>query len=266
MSDWQLTGRILPATLVAARRELHTAVQVVSAVGRALVAPRDDDSHTALAWSDALDGFLGEPLADGSRAGLIVPSLVLCIVRAGAPDDAFPLGGRTLSDARDWLAAALDEPAFPAIPVPDFLVAQRPPPIPFVVHAEFAELARYYADAARYLASWSDADSPLRTWPHHFDIAVLRRGPHDGQTIGIGMSPGDAECAEPYWYVAPWPRPTADALPPLAAGGTWHTGEWVGALLMASRLTVEAASAQERQVAAFVESAVAGSRAVLAGS
>ncbi|HET6197153.1 MAG TPA: hypothetical protein VFE12_15430, partial [Acetobacteraceae bacterium] len=105
--------------------------------------------------------------------------------------------------------------------------------------------------------------SPIRCWPHHFDIAVLLPGQRDGQTIGVGLSPGDASYGEPYWYVTPWPHPSVIGLPPLVAGGEWHAGEWVGAVLTASNMEGLDAATQGGQVLAFLDTAIAAARAML---
>lgn len=270
MTDWKLTGAIAATGLVPARREVHAAALVVAAAGRSLLPPRADDSHTSLSWAGAIAGFVGEPLPPGGvRAGLYVAGLTLCIVDATEHSlDELPLNGRTLADARDWLAKTLNgrvssSNTIPPIELPDALAAERPAAAPFVKHTEAAELATYYANASHMLAHWTSVTSPIRIWPHHFDIAVLQRGPGDGQTIGIGMSPGDSSYGEPYWYVTPWPYSTAAWLPALDGGGTWHATDWVGAVLTASLMGRRDAETQRAQVLAFLESGVTASRAAL---
>ncbi|GET43666.1 hypothetical protein [Microseira wollei] len=82
-------------------------------------------------------------------------------------------------------------------------------------------------------------------------------------TVGVGMSPGDKSYDEPYWYVTPWPYPDTTNLPQVDGGGFWHTQHWVGAVLKASQLTQESASAQAKQVRVFLDSAVKASKALL---
>ena len=97
-----------------------------------------------------------------------------------------------------------------------------------------AELERYYAGADRLLRGLRELNpgaSPVRCWPHHFDLAtlILLDPDADAETarsIGVGLSPGDAARPEPYFYVLPWPRPTGDL--PALDGGAWNTGGWAG--------------------------------------
>lgn len=76
-------------------------------------------------------------------------------------------------------------------------------------------------------------DSPVRCWPHHFDIATLHML-GDGKTIGIGLSPGDDSIRDPYWYVNLWPYPHPSRLQPLQFG-MWFTEGWTGAEMPASK-------------------------------
>lgn len=273
MSDWQLTGTVAPERLTPARLELHAAVQAVAAPGLALLPAREDASHGSLSWSDQLGGFVGEPLPPTSvRAGLALATLTLCVLdgaerRVGE----LALPGVALAQAVEWLSQTLKsllhtEMEVTALDLPDFVLAQRPAGTPFRTRRESAELARYYANANRLLGQWATRAIPVRAWPHHFDIAVLLPGPGEGQSVGVGLSPGDSSYAEPYWYVTPWPYPDARSLPRLAGGGTWHTKGWVGAVLTGSQTTRASADAQRQQVEAFLESAIAALRSVLGPS
>lgn len=50
----------------------------------------------------------------------------------------------------------------------------------------------------------SSDPSLVNLWPEHFDVAVEIGSEKDGRRAAYGLSPGDAEHAEPYLYVAPW--------------------------------------------------------------
>jgi hypothetical protein len=97
--------------------------------------------------------------------------------------------------------------------------------------------------------------SEVRSWPHHFDIATLIV-PAEGKSIGVGLEPGDQYYDEPYFYVNMYPLPQASSLPDsLDGNGIWHTTEWIGAVLPASRIE-PIASEQGQQVDRFLRSAV----------
>jgi hypothetical protein len=105
----------------------------------------------------------------------------------------------------------------------------------------------------RQLVAVTPNASPVRCWPHHFDIATLLEVA-PGKTISLGMEPGDDYWREPYFYASMSPAPTVDAGPSeLAGDGLWNTRDWIGAALPASRLT---RAAQRAQIADFIDSAV----------
>jgi len=133
----------------------------------------------------------------------------------------------------------------------------------------FEELAAIYSDASRVLndvVATTPDSTPIRCWPHHFDIATLikvvpPRGDAPARTISLGMEPGDVYYAEPYFYASTYPPPSAAAQrAPLAGGGSWHTHEWIGAVLPASGLAVDG---QREQVEAFLHSVLQACSALL---
>jgi hypothetical protein len=86
--------------------------------------------------------------------------------------------------------------------------------------AAAARLAEFFAFAQRVLeALHAEArdPSPIHLWPEHFDLAF------EAGEVNYGASPGDADHAEPYFYVGPWTAP-----PP---GPEWNAVGFAGAEL-----------------------------------
>ena len=133
----------------------------------------------------------------------------------------------------------LSLPQYPDFPDHDLKKSAR-----FEVNTEGQEwLADYYAIASSVLTALQKSKnntSPLRVWPHHFDIATLVTYSSDDYkneaSIGVGALLGDGGYDEPYFYITPWPYPEKDSLKKLEGEGMWHTEGWVGALLLVSRL------------------------------
>jgi len=273
---WEPLGRVPPSSLAAPRVTLHWAAQIVAAAGATWLAPRDDASHTALTWIDAARAFAGEPLAHGTRAVLVVEELSLAVAGAdGAPaGDRFPLAGRTLADGLAWLATVVanrEHAASRPLARPAHELPARPEGSSFTVERDvFAELARWYANAARLLAPVAETPgaSSVRVWPHHFDIATLialdeSKGEH-ARSIGVGLSPGDVSYAEPYWYVTPWPYPPNDRPAPGLPSGHWHTAGWFGAVLTATELLASGGGEDSRRTQSFLGAAIDASRTLVA--
>jgi hypothetical protein len=205
--------------------ELHWAAQIASAPGTTLLEPRDDASHTNLGWDRSARALAGHPVG-GRRSALRLEDATLLVVdEAAKPIATKALAGETLESALAWLGTHYDGAKL-----------RRPehelPPHPVASGAPFSgagspELALLYARADEII---SPIATPVRCWPHHFDIAALM-STGDERTIGVGLSPGDASYAEPYWYVTPWPYPKSEL--PALARGTWHRDGWTGAVLLA---------------------------------
>ena len=278
-STWIRLGEVGPDRLTDARLQLHHAVQIAVSATIAYLPARHDDSHTALRWSAPLSALVTESIPAPARAfrvALQPGTLTLSSVdEAGAIERSFPLTGRTVGEGHAWLADLarsfeLDGGRLTSrkhYTIPPHEVAEG---APFSAGArDLAELERYWSNAAVILENFTRATpgaSPVRVWPHHFDIASLVSLPADGRgtgrTIGVGHSPGDEWYAEPYWYVGPYPYPPTTALPQLSHGH-WHTKGWVGAVLPASAYVDADTMDQRRLVRAFIESAVSACRALL---
>jgi len=157
----------------------------------------------------------------------------------GDEASSFALAGKTNGAAYAWLREAA---AAAGLSPPDEMAPPKEPPHEGIAngepypseHAEaMVELARYFHITEPLLESARNGvsvSSPVRCWPHHFDLAsLIDRG--EGRSVGVGMSPGDGSYAWPYFYVTPWPYPPADQLSRLSRGAHWHTTGWTGAVL-----------------------------------
>ena len=274
-SSWARVGTVAPTALTDARLQLHHAVQIAVSAAISYIPARPDDSHTALTWNAPLRALATEPIAATRQLRIAVRAedLTLHVLdENGLAAQSFALPDHTVAQGHAWLGevfaqAALD-PArltarkhytIPAHPV------ESGEPFSLGSGAELQELSRYWSNATDVLdpvTRTTAGAGPVRTWPHHFDIATLVELPGASRrTIGVGHSPGDDSYTEPYWYVGPYPYPPVSDLPELAGSGRWHTEGWVGAALPATDYVT--ASDQRAQVVAFLDSAVAACRKLL---
>ncbi len=259
---WERVGSVDPRVLTDARIQLHWAAQAVAGVGRTLHAQRADDSHTSFTWSPTLDALVQEPF-NGITTGLRLRDLTLIAI--GTTASKLSLQGRTLDDAFAFMESQFAmKLKRPDVDLPDHPVSHG---ATFDANEQhLSELARYYNNAAGVLLDVARSDSrasPVRCWPHHFDIATLLTYSGHGieaHTIGIGFSPGDPGLSEPYYYVTPWPYPDPSKLGALRIG-RWNTIGWTGAVLPASSFAN--AERPEQTVRAFIADATARSRDAL---
>jgi hypothetical protein len=290
MSSWKTLGNVDAQHLVNARLQLHWAALLVAEVGKRLLPPQPDFSQQSFEWVERAGGVgcltLGE--VAGARpwsAGLRLADLTLVLADGEGASRELALSGRTVAEAHAWLVAEVDallgQPLDPPLESPGYSadIADMPAhPVgtgrrfTLADAAPFVEVARWFANADRLLREIAERESgasPVRCWPHHFDLATLITlqagdSPEAMRTVGAGLSPGDSSRAVPYFYVTPWPyppSPKATDLPALAGGGIWNTEDWVGAVLPAGTISsAGSGEGQEGQVREFLESAVAACR------
>lgn len=271
MTDLVELGAVAPTALERARLDVHWAIQPLAAFGQNFVTPREDDSHRSLVWDTAADAFLSDQNAEGTRVGLRPTDLTLFLSGKGRSGER-SLMGESLDGVYSWLAnllgtGPLDRPEYeiPPHPTGDALVFGNDT-------AGFGELASWSQASAQIIGRVREANemaSPIRVWPHHFDIATLltvppATGDQAAKTIGFGMTPGDGSYAEPYFYAGPYPYPEYDGLPDLEGEGHWHTEGWFGAVLTGSDLVSAGdAAAQRSRADAFAASAIEACRTLL---
>ena len=129
-----------------------------------------------------------------------------------------------------------------------------------------ATLAAWFGNANAALGRIREAHnkgklqaSPVRCWPHHFDLAtliLLDGDPEKGRSVNVGLSPGDGSYDEPYFYITPWPYPERAKLPALPPIGLWHTVGFTAAVALASSILESTDPQKESE--AFLDAAVEG--------
>jgi len=253
--------------LTDARLQLHWAAQLLARFGDARVEARADTSHSALTWDPEGYRFLGEPDPSGRRLEFDPVGLNYRMSGPGDESAEFSLRGNTLEEAFSWLASLPGEDGRLQLGEPDLPTHSVSSGGAFDPNSDdVVELAAWFQEAHMRLEEVRTAHpaaSPVRIWPHHFDIAVLitidtpdvEPDAEKARSVGAGMTPGDSTYGEPYWYVTPWPypaNPKLSALPALPSGAGWHTEGWIGGVLRGE----QAVLAGSEGVSAYLEAAV----------
>ncbi len=265
--SWQSVPRTDFRKLHDARIQAHYAAQWLGRVARAYVPAQPDDGHTNLGWDDAFGGLVTHPLPDGSRLGLRIADLTLGFLDQNPRELAFD--GRTDTEVRTWLgghvaarnlaAGKLDAPL--PYDLPSHVIAIGARYSLEELGDPLRALATWYANAYGMLGRMRDRLAarklkapPVRCWPHHFDLdSLVTLG--RGRSMGLGFSPGDEYCDEPYFYVTMHPEPSIPGLPLLPALGHWHTHEFLAAFAPAHKIV--AATDQPAFIEGFENAAIA---------
>jgi len=271
--DWRPFRGVDRGGLRKGRLQAHCAVQFLARAARAYVPPLPDDGHTNLGWDPTFDGFTTHGLKGDLRLGLKIADLTLLWLGDGSGRaQAFPLDGRSDREARKWLGRLLGAVGLDAGLLDKPSPYKMPEPAPAVYDAAgsadaLAELAAWFSNADQTLGLIRDemmtrkfTVSPLRCWPHHFDLAALiALDPPEAakaRSVNAGLSPGDEYYDEPYFYVSPYPYPEASSLPPLPKLGHWHTRDFTAAVTSASDIL--GVKDPEADTGSFLRAAIAG--------
>ncbi|PIB36618.1 hypothetical protein BFP72_15020 [Reichenbachiella sp. 5M10] len=275
--NWQRFTYPSLEDLKQAKEQSHQAIQNVAAVGRSFLEESPNDEHANLEWDTKLQRLVGRWVqADVTfRSSISIYDFKVYLV-----DEAFrtissiAMEGATQTDVMVWLEQQLGELGadFSKInldypyDLPEYFSTSR---ATFGIANSQAsrELSRLYHNTLLMLEevlSKEEKTTPIKCWPHHFDIAgsIIRLDTGDPETskqIGVGMSPGDEHYDEPYFYVAPWPYPVKD-LPDISdTRGHWHKNNWIGAVLPYSQLVeLDLIQDQIRVIKTFYETAIHG--------
>jgi hypothetical protein len=259
-----------------AKEQSHQAIQNVAAVGRAFLPESEIDEFANLEWDAKLQRLVGRWIEGNItfRSSISLYDFMVYLVDENFKTiSSISMQGSKQKDVMVWLEKELVQLGV------DFskINLDYPYDLPdyadnvgntFGVKSEQAshELSRLYHNANlmihHILAKEEKKVSKVKCWPHHFDIAgsiiLLDTGDQNtSKKIGIGMSPGDQDYDEPYFYVAPWPYPTKE-LPDISDTlGHWHQNNWIGAVLPYSQLTEQTLiQDQIRVIQGFYQTAI----------
>ncbi|MGI9387312.1 MAG: hypothetical protein ACR2OX_07760 [Methyloligellaceae bacterium] len=245
-----------PTTLSRARAIAHKAAQLLTKAARANLTAAPDDSHSNLGWDSDGKQFLSQPLPREDNQyfiGLSLAPLGLRLLNDGELAVELTLNNVSYSEASAWLDTRLERVGLNASAAVD-LPYDLPPGVEEIAHfiggdqSETLQALAAWFDFAQSLlsefaedkANLTPGPSPVRCWPHHFDIATyvsLEEGEFEtARGIGVGMSPGDENYDQPYFYINPWPNLNPDDLPELMEPGHWHREGFVGAIATAEQV------------------------------
>jgi hypothetical protein len=194
----------LPDDFAATRQSLHRIAEDVIKVAR---------EHATGEWTLAqTPGGFGTPEWGGGNQ-IRVEGADLVVVRDGAasrgPITSLAAAGQLIG--ADWMPEGLelsDERLTVDPSAADALVAA------YAVGQAALEQIRGAADPG-------EAPTEPILWPEHFDLAIEMGDEDAGLRSNYGLSPGDDEHPEPYFYVGPW-----SAKP---EGGLWNASGFSGA-------------------------------------
>ena len=244
-----------------ARDMAHSAVQLLAAAANANLPAKADDSHIALSWDKRLNALVASPMEtpDGRkvRIALGFEPFALNFHLDQDSVETIVLHDVFLVDVELWLHRRLASHGLQTSTRVSlsYSLPERVEALTIFdaasIGASLRRLSAWYRLADRTIGAFRQglaigAASPVRCWPHHFDIAayvVLEEGaPEIARGVGVGMAPGDALISQPYFYINPWPAPEMTMLAALGSFGRWNAEGFVGVVAEAETIFKNAQS------------------------
>lgn len=247
--NWELLQNVPSARLMAARGQLHQAVQLVTAAAISYLEPKPDDSHTSIVWNPELKLMVSQPLRalPDLRVALRPADLTLLVLEYDSIANSIVLDGLRTREAGERLAALLDQHGLSGqqftlrkhYELPDYPSRDAKPftlDDPEALQMFAGLYDNTHGAISRFLIN-QNLSLPVYIWPHHFDLATLLVSEKDDTgavkaSLGLGFSPGDTSYPDPYFYASPWPVPPAEQqLPDLQPPFRWNRQGWTGMVL-----------------------------------
>lgn len=251
-----------------AQQSLHQAVQFIAIAGAHLSPPKDDDSHTNMAWDTDSESFVGNLINNRAAVALHVPSFSLKIFGPSNLELAsLELHGKKREECLHWLSMALQLKQIDTEQL-NLDMHYEIPDHPVMHGAAFEKaddellsqlsIHRSIADRfAKQLLHQHEHASEARTWPHHFDHGTyipFKFEEDDAiQSISFGYAIADSLIDEPYFYSTQWIKDGEldyDGAPELKAG-KWYPKGLKGAALAISE--VFHSTDAEKTIQAFLD-------------
>jgi hypothetical protein len=255
----QPLGAVSPLHLGYARTTLHNAVQLIASTANVLAEPKADDSHRSFSWDPGLLAFQGVHLAGDFFVRVRAVEFVAELVSVrNAVLASIELEGKPLTESLRALQEDMPVPngqrsfdfaVFDDIVPDEDLIANPLTLAPLGAREELAQQYNHAFHTLQFVVAADATAEAIRTWPHHFDMATILH-PTAEKSIGLGLSPGDADYAEPYWYITPSPELKNAEEAALPQPWRWHTKGWTGLVLPIAKLLDFTTPGQEDEVLA----------------
>lgn len=234
-------------TLKQGREETHRAIQLVGSFPRNFLPYDPSDASASLIWNDQISGFETQEVK-GIKVGFNLIEQSILLLKDDTVNSTISTINETFELTFSTLSSELEKMGFEVKSFNYELPYELPRAItnrgnPFTrqdVHAlkKLVELYSLTNSILSEVFKVVDEASDIRCWPHHYDLATLvtveaHEDPEKAKSIGFGFSPGDGDYDEPYFYLTPWPYPSANDLYELTTPAFWNTDGWTGGVLKA---------------------------------
>lgn len=234
-----------------ADQQLHRMSQFLARINRAYATPKEDDSHTNMAF-DSLGCWLAGRWLDHQGKKLL-PILELPALQFHLLDEnlhkvsCFDPCGHNMQGALRAMGRWLRDLGFNRDPFLEPLNYEIPvyQALPAIIEgldkSDFdlwTKIRRLAQASCHQLLIHFQLEGEVRIWPHHFDTGIYFE-PLGKLGLGFGFAMADDAMGESYFYYAPYGLMNQEFHwedRPELSHGEWRIGKWNGAVLPLSQV------------------------------
>ncbi|MFT6981459.1 MAG: hypothetical protein ACJAUD_000222 [Crocinitomicaceae bacterium] len=230
--------------------QIHLIAQYLSAAGICFLDKKEDDSHTNLGWDAENKRLATHPFGTGNhQVGLNLASLKLEWLNNGEATSTIDFQSTTHSEILNWFKMQVEKHSIGAAYQYDFHYELPYPSISendtFIIDPtnslKFAEELSTAQTSFETFLSENDLKSPIRVWPHHFDLGIYTQLDSSGSVfLAAGLAVADTLVDGLYYYAAGY-KDGEEIVTESFSGldkGDWRSN-WNGATLASEGISVE---------------------------
>lgn len=228
-------------------QNLHQAAQYLAAAGISFLDKKPDDSHTNLAWNSQESRMETHVFGNQDALVLNLKNITIEWLKNGSAISKIDLQSKSHSEVVQWISLQAK-------------TNNITKPYSFSFHYELPyndltddykysfssenlmnisnELTKAQQAFEQFLDS-QKLESPIRIWPHHFDLGIYTKLVADNTFMGAGLAIPDSLVNDFYFYASAYKN--GQAIESKNFGkmtlGEWRT-DWNGATLASSNIEV----------------------------
>jgi hypothetical protein len=228
-------------------QNLHQAAQYLAAAGISFLDKKPDDSHTNLAWNSQENRMETHVFGNLDALALNLKNITLEWLKNGSAISKIDLQSKSHSEIVQWISQQAE-------------TNNIAKPYSYSFHYELP----YNALTDDYISSFSSEnlesisnelnkaqqafeqfldsqklESPIRIWPHHFDLGIYSKLEADNTFMGAGLAIPDSLVNDFYFYASAYKNGQAIETKNFGkmTNGEWRS-DWNGATLASSNIEV----------------------------
>ena len=228
-------------------QELHQAAQYLAAAGISFIEKKPDDSHTNVGWNIVDNSMVTHVFGNQNQLSINLSTVKIEWLNNGSVSNEVPLNSKSHGEIIQWIAdqakannigksfTYLFHYALPYQEIKnDFRFSLNAKSLMLIAK----ELTKAQKAFEQFLEGQKLA-SPIRIWPHHFDLGIYTKLKSENTFMGAGLAIPDSLVDDFYFYASGYKNGEAIATKSFEkmTNGDWRK-DWNGATIASCNITI----------------------------